>query len=110
MTFRYASICQSAGLVPIVEPEVLCDGDHTLGNGLENNNSYKRFLTFLGFTNFKSNRFYTHVTPHNSVVYSVRYKNNLMHNSYKWELTLLKVHSMYMVYLCIAYLWFYRHM
>ena len=27
---RYASICQSAGLVPIVEPEVLCDGDHTL--------------------------------------------------------------------------------
>jgi len=27
---RYASICQAAGLVPIVEPEVLCDGDHTL--------------------------------------------------------------------------------
>jgi len=27
---RYASICQTAGLVPIVEPEVLCDGDHTL--------------------------------------------------------------------------------
>jgi fructose-bisphosphate aldolase class I len=27
---RYASICQSAGLVPIVEPEVLCDGDHSL--------------------------------------------------------------------------------
>jgi len=27
---RYASICQSAGLVPIVEPEVLCDGDHGL--------------------------------------------------------------------------------
>merc|ERR1719481_877265 len=27
---RYASICQANGLVPIVEPEVLCDGDHTL--------------------------------------------------------------------------------
>lgn len=28
--FRYASICQQAGLVPIVEPEVLQDGDHDL--------------------------------------------------------------------------------
>ncbi|KAK0046812.1 fructose-bisphosphate aldolase [Biomphalaria pfeifferi] len=27
---RYASICQQAGLVPIVEPEVLPDGDHDL--------------------------------------------------------------------------------
>jgi fructose-bisphosphate aldolase, class I len=27
---RYATICQAAGLVPIVEPEVLIDGDHTL--------------------------------------------------------------------------------
>ncbi|CAD6190405.1 unnamed protein product [Caenorhabditis auriculariae] len=27
---RYATICQAAGLVPIVEPEVLCDGDHDL--------------------------------------------------------------------------------
>jgi len=27
---RYASICQTNGLVPIVEPEVLCDGDHDL--------------------------------------------------------------------------------
>lgn len=27
---RYASICQMNGLVPIVEPEVLCDGDHDL--------------------------------------------------------------------------------
>jgi len=27
---RYAATCQAAGLVPIVEPEVLCDGDHTL--------------------------------------------------------------------------------
>jgi len=27
---RYATICQANGLVPIVEPEVLCDGTHTL--------------------------------------------------------------------------------
>ena len=27
---RYAAICQEAGIVPIVEPEVLMDGDHTL--------------------------------------------------------------------------------
>jgi fructose-bisphosphate aldolase class I len=28
---RYAALCQEAGLVPVVEPEVLMDGDHTLG-------------------------------------------------------------------------------
>ncbi|MHB8680871.1 MAG: class I fructose-bisphosphate aldolase [Acidimicrobiales bacterium] len=27
---RYASLCQEAGLVPIVEPEVLMDGEHSL--------------------------------------------------------------------------------
>ncbi len=27
---QYASLCQEVGLVPIVEPEVLMDGDHTL--------------------------------------------------------------------------------
>src|ERR1700722_15418654 len=27
---RYASLCQEAGIVPIVEPEVLMDGAHTL--------------------------------------------------------------------------------
>ncbi len=27
---RYASICQANGIVPIVEPEVLCDGEHDL--------------------------------------------------------------------------------
>jgi len=27
---RYAAICQQEGLVPIVEPEVLIDGDHTI--------------------------------------------------------------------------------
>lgn len=28
---RYAALCQEAGLVPIVEPEVLMDGDHDIG-------------------------------------------------------------------------------
>ncbi|MBN3771252.1 class I fructose-bisphosphate aldolase [Burkholderia sp. Se-20378] len=28
---RYAAICQEAGVVPIVEPEVLMDGDHSIG-------------------------------------------------------------------------------
>ena len=28
---RYAALCQEAGLVPVVEPEVLMDGVHTLG-------------------------------------------------------------------------------
>jgi fructose-bisphosphate aldolase class I len=27
---RYAALCQSGGIVPIVEPEVLMDGDHTI--------------------------------------------------------------------------------
>src|SRR6185503_12288685 len=27
---RYAAICQATGLVPIVEPEVLMDGDHSI--------------------------------------------------------------------------------
>ncbi|MEH1874803.1 class I fructose-bisphosphate aldolase [Nostoc sp.] len=27
---RYAALCQEAGLVPIVEPEVLMEGSHTL--------------------------------------------------------------------------------
>jgi fructose-bisphosphate aldolase class I len=32
---RYAAICQNAGLVPIVEPEVLLDGEHTIEQTLE---------------------------------------------------------------------------
>lgn len=27
---RYAAICQENGLVPIVEPEILSDGDHSI--------------------------------------------------------------------------------
>ena len=30
MLARYASICQANGIVPIVEPEILPDGDHDL--------------------------------------------------------------------------------
>jgi len=30
MLARYAAICQAQGIVPIVEPEVLMDGDHTI--------------------------------------------------------------------------------
>jgi fructose-bisphosphate aldolase class I len=32
---RYAALCQEAGLVPIVEPEVLMDGDHTIDRSEE---------------------------------------------------------------------------
>jgi fructose-bisphosphate aldolase class I len=32
---RYAAICQEQGIVPIVEPEVLIDGDHTLARCAE---------------------------------------------------------------------------
>ena len=32
---RYARICQEAGLVPIVEPEILMDGDHSIEKTIE---------------------------------------------------------------------------
>jgi fructose-bisphosphate aldolase, class I len=32
---RYAAICQAIGIVPIVEPEVLLDGDHTIDRCFE---------------------------------------------------------------------------
>jgi fructose-bisphosphate aldolase class I len=32
---RYAALCQEAGLVPIIEPEILMDGNHTLNKCLE---------------------------------------------------------------------------
>jgi fructose-bisphosphate aldolase, class I len=31
MLARYAAVCQEQGVVPIVEPEVLMDGDHSIG-------------------------------------------------------------------------------
>lgn len=35
MLARYAAVCQSEGLVPIVEPEVLMDGEHDIGRCAE---------------------------------------------------------------------------
>ena len=35
---RYAALCQEAGLVPMVEPEVIMDGDHSLFNALYEQN------------------------------------------------------------------------
>lgn len=35
MLARYAAVCQAEGFVPIVEPEVLIDGDHSLEHCLE---------------------------------------------------------------------------
>jgi fructose-bisphosphate aldolase, class I len=32
---RYAGLCQEAGIVPIVEPEVLMEGQHTIGDSEE---------------------------------------------------------------------------
>uniref|UniRef100_A0A7S0SAM1 fructose-bisphosphate aldolase n=1 Tax=Mantoniella antarctica TaxID=81844 RepID=A0A7S0SAM1_9CHLO len=32
---RYAAVCQNAGLVPIVEPEILLDGDHDIERNFE---------------------------------------------------------------------------
>jgi fructose-bisphosphate aldolase class I len=32
---RYAALCQEAGIVPIVEPEILMDGDHTIDRSEE---------------------------------------------------------------------------
>jgi fructose-bisphosphate aldolase, class I len=32
---RYAALCQAGGLVPIVEPEILMDGDHAIAQSLE---------------------------------------------------------------------------
>ncbi len=37
MLARYAAVCQELGIVPIVEPEVLMDGDHSIGRFSEVN-------------------------------------------------------------------------
>ncbi|KUJ81713.1 fructose-bisphosphate aldolase class I [Microbulbifer flavimaris] len=37
MLARYAAVCQSCGVVPIVEPEVLMDGDHSIERSAEVN-------------------------------------------------------------------------
>ena len=41
---RYASICQNNGLVPLVEPDILRDGDHTLETCKEVRYHLFRFL------------------------------------------------------------------
>jgi fructose-bisphosphate aldolase class I len=41
---RYAALCQEAGLIPIVEPEVLMDGNHTLERCLAATESMLRAL------------------------------------------------------------------
>ena len=43
---RYAALCQEAGLVPIVEPEVLMDGDHTLARCREVTEEVLRLVFF----------------------------------------------------------------
>jgi fructose-bisphosphate aldolase class I len=54
---RYAALCQEVGLVPIVEPEVLMDGEHNLGRCYETtenvlrivfDNLYKQKVMFEG--------------------------------------------------------------
>jgi len=46
---RYAALCQQAGLVPVVEPEVLMDGDHTLDRCFEVTEEVLREV-FFSFT------------------------------------------------------------
>ena len=41
---RYAALCQEAGLVPVVEPEVIMDGDHSLEKCREVTNEVLRVL------------------------------------------------------------------
>jgi fructose-bisphosphate aldolase class I len=41
---RYAALCQQHGIVPIVEPEVLCTGDHDLGASAQASNLALRTL------------------------------------------------------------------
>jgi len=41
---RYAALCQEAGMVPIVEPEVLMDGDHTIERCFEVTSKTLRML------------------------------------------------------------------
>ena len=40
---RYAALCQEAGIVPMVEPEVLMDGDHDIDDLLRSHRSHAAF-------------------------------------------------------------------
>ena len=44
---RYAALCQEAGLVPLVEPEVLMNGEHTLEQCCNGRSSASRFRPAL---------------------------------------------------------------
>jgi len=43
---RYAALCQESGLVPIVEPEVLMEGDHTIDRCFEVNEKVLRLIFY----------------------------------------------------------------
>jgi fructose-bisphosphate aldolase class I len=47
---RFAALCQEAGLVPIVEPEVLMDGDHTIQRSFEVTEEVLRAVFFQLYT------------------------------------------------------------
>jgi len=47
---RYAALCQEAGLVPVVEPEVLMDGKHTLKRCFEITEEVLRTVFQRAFT------------------------------------------------------------
>jgi len=62
---RYAAMCQDAGLVPIVEPEVLMDGGHTVGRCEE-------------VTTEVLSRVYTELTAHRVAVEGTLLKPNMV--------------------------------
>ena len=47
---RFAALCQEAGLVPIIEPEVLMDGDHTIQRSFEVTEEVLRTVFFQLYT------------------------------------------------------------
>lgn len=52
---RYAALCQEQGMVPVVEPEVLMEGDHTIDKCVEVTEITHRLL-FQSLADFKVNR------------------------------------------------------
>ena len=50
---RYAAICQENGLVPIVEPEILMDGDHDLVKAVEVAEKVLSSVYKVNYRNFK---------------------------------------------------------
>ncbi len=52
---RYAALCQEQGMVPVVEPEVLMDGDHTIDKCVEVTETAHRIL-FQALGDYKVDR------------------------------------------------------